>query len=241
MEGHNEAFLEPSFLQAEQLQLSQPVFIGEVLYSLDNLHGLSGPSVTGSYLSCAVAPKVDTALQGKSHEGRVERQNALPWPAGHAVLDTSQDTTGFLGCQWILLDPVELLVHNHPQIFLHRPLKELISQAAILFRIALTRYSTLHLDLLNLIRFSWLTSQASPGPPLWLVSLWSGTARKICYRSSSLWKICNTWWFRAASETVVFVWHWCCNQFLRTKNNSKYGKVTHNGDWLKKETLMVTS
>jgi len=47
-------------------------------------------------------------------------QNPLPHPAAHASLDVAQDTSGLLGCQCTLLDHIELLIHQHPQVLLNR-------------------------------------------------------------------------------------------------------------------------
>jgi len=40
LEGHDEVSARPSLLQAEEAQLSQPVFTGEVLESSDHICGL---------------------------------------------------------------------------------------------------------------------------------------------------------------------------------------------------------
>ena len=53
------------------------------------------------------APEVDTVLQARSRESRVEGQNHLPWPVGHNCLDAIQDMIGHLGCKHMLFDHVE--------------------------------------------------------------------------------------------------------------------------------------
>jgi len=42
------------------------------------------------------APHLDTVLQVRPHQRRVEGQDHLPRPAGHASSDAAQDTVGFL-------------------------------------------------------------------------------------------------------------------------------------------------
>jgi len=76
-----------SLLQAEQTQLPQPVFVGELLEPLDHLLGppltlvqhIRVPPMLG-------APELDAGLQVGSHEGRVKGQNHLPRPAGTAKI-----------------------------------------------------------------------------------------------------------------------------------------------------------
>ena len=46
-----------------------------------------------------VTPELDTVLQGGSHQSSVDGKDHLPQPAGHASLDATQDTVGFLGCK----------------------------------------------------------------------------------------------------------------------------------------------
>jgi len=48
-------------------------------------------------------PGLDTALQMGPGEGRAERDNPLPFPAGHLSQDAAQDTAGLPGCKRTLL------------------------------------------------------------------------------------------------------------------------------------------
>jgi len=66
------------------------------------------------------APELDAGLQVGSHQSRVEGQNHLSRPAGHAAFDAAEDTVGFLGCEHTLSGHVELLVNQHPQVLLLR-------------------------------------------------------------------------------------------------------------------------
>jgi len=85
-----------------------------------------------------------------SHQSRVEGQNPLPRPAGHASLDAAQDTAGFLGCKLTLLAPVELLIHQYPQVLLLRAALEPPSaQPALVFGIVPTHMQDLALGLVE--------------------------------------------------------------------------------------------
>ena len=71
-----------SLLQAEQPQLSQPFFTGEVLQPSDHFHH---PPADPLHFTVLRATELDTRLQVRSHESGVEGQNHLPQPAGHAA------------------------------------------------------------------------------------------------------------------------------------------------------------
>ena len=66
------------------------------------------------------APELDTVLQVRFHERRVEKQKHLPRPAGHTSLDATQDTVGPLGCKRTLPALVESLINQHSEILLLR-------------------------------------------------------------------------------------------------------------------------
>ncbi|RMC21736.1 hypothetical protein DUI87_02605 [Hirundo rustica rustica] len=59
-------------------------------------------------------PDLDTVLQVGSHEGRVERENPLPRPAGHTSLDAAQDVVGLLGYECMLLAYVQVSLDGIP-------------------------------------------------------------------------------------------------------------------------------
>jgi len=64
MEGCNEVSLQHSLFQAEQTQLLQPIFIGEVLQPLDHLHGPPlHPFQELHIISVLGPPDLDTSLQ----------------------------------------------------------------------------------------------------------------------------------------------------------------------------------
>uniref|UniRef100_U3ID95 UDP-N-acetylglucosamine pyrophosphorylase 1 like 1 n=1 Tax=Anas platyrhynchos platyrhynchos TaxID=8840 RepID=U3ID95_ANAPP len=56
------------------------------------------------------APGLNTVLQVESHESRVEGENPLPHPAGHASFDAAQDAVGFLGLHQISQNKVAVLL-----------------------------------------------------------------------------------------------------------------------------------
>ena len=81
-----------------------------------------------------------------SQESRVEGENPLPRPAGHASFDAAQDTVGFLGCKRTLPGHVELLVNQHPQgLLLRAALNSFSTQPVFVFGIASTRVQDLYI------------------------------------------------------------------------------------------------
>ena len=87
LEGHNEVSPESFSIQAQQAQLPQSSFMGEMFQSSDNL---CGPPLGQFQQLCILpvleVPGLDTILQMGSHKGRVEGDNHPPLPADPAVL-----------------------------------------------------------------------------------------------------------------------------------------------------------
>ncbi|KAK4806146.1 hypothetical protein QYF61_001069 [Mycteria americana] len=134
LKGRNKVSLQPSLLQAEQPQLSQPFFVGEVHVFL----------VLGT-------PELDAVLQVGSHERGVEGENRLPRPAGHASFDAAQDTIGFLGCECTLPAHVQFFIHQYPQVLLCRAaLNAFITQSVLILGTAPTQVQDLALGLVEL-------------------------------------------------------------------------------------------
>ncbi|KAK4825966.1 hypothetical protein QYF61_003535 [Mycteria americana] len=107
--------------QAEQPQLSQPFLIGEVLQPSDHFCGpLLDPLQQVHLFPVPRTPELDAVLQVGSHQSRVEGQNHLPRPAGHASFDAAQDMVGLLGCEHTLPVHVQLFIHQYPRVFLSR-------------------------------------------------------------------------------------------------------------------------
>lgn len=63
---------------------------------------------------------LDTVLQVRSHQHRVERQNHFLWLDDHTSSDAAQDTIDFLGCKEMLLAHVHLPIHQYPQVLFSR-------------------------------------------------------------------------------------------------------------------------
>ncbi|KAK4811013.1 LOW QUALITY PROTEIN: hypothetical protein QYF61_015717 [Mycteria americana] len=141
LKGCNKVSLEPSLLQAEQPQLSQPFHIGEVFQPSDHFCGPPlDPLQQVHVFPVLRAPELDAVLQVRSHQSRVEWQNHLPQPAGHASFDAAQDTVGLLGCEHTLPAHVQLFVHQYPQVLFRRAaLNHIIPQPVLKLRIAPTQ------------------------------------------------------------------------------------------------------
>ncbi|KAJ7404997.1 hypothetical protein WISP_142413 [Willisornis vidua] len=107
----------PPFLQAEQPQVSQPLFVELVFQtlhqprcpSLDLLQHLNNlPKFRG--------PELDTATEVWPHQFQVQRKNHFPGPAGHTIPDTDQDATGHLGHLGTLQAHGQSGVNPNPQV-----------------------------------------------------------------------------------------------------------------------------
>ncbi|KAK4806791.1 hypothetical protein QYF61_005587 [Mycteria americana] len=129
------------FSRLEQPQLSQPVLVGEVLQPSYHFHGPPlDPLQQLHVLLVLRAPELDAVLQVGSHQSRIEGQNHLPQPVGHASFDAAQDKIGLLGCERTLLAHVQLFVHQYPQVLFRRAaLDHIIPQPLLKPRIAPTQ------------------------------------------------------------------------------------------------------
>ncbi|KAK4830718.1 hypothetical protein QYF61_013168 [Mycteria americana] len=152
LKGHNKVCLEPSLLQAKQTQLSQPIFVGEVLQPSDHLHGSCLDSLQQDHVLLMLgAPELDAVLQVRSHQSRVEEKNHLPQPADHVSFYAAQDTVGFLGCKCILPAHVQFFIHQYPQVLLCRAgLNPFLPQFVWILGIALTQVQVLAFSLVEL-------------------------------------------------------------------------------------------
>ena len=87
----------------------------------------SGLTPTGPCLSCTENSRAGCSTPGGSHQSRVERQNHLPRPAGHASFYAAQDTVVFLGCESTLPAHVQpYQYYSHPFISMHFHLTNII-------------------------------------------------------------------------------------------------------------------
>ncbi|KAK4824658.1 hypothetical protein QYF61_017031 [Mycteria americana] len=161
-----EATWQGSLRRAEQPQLSQPVLVGEVLQPSDHFCGPPlDPLQQLHVLLVLRAPELDAVLQVGSQQSRVEGQNHLPRPAGHASFDAAQDTVGLLGCKRTLSAHVQLFIHQYPQVLFRRAaLDHIIPQPVLKLRIALTQVQDLALGLVE-------PQEVHTGPLLQLVQV----------------------------------------------------------------------
>ncbi|KAK4831254.1 hypothetical protein QYF61_016486 [Mycteria americana] len=102
---------------AKQPQFPQPLLIRLLLQTL---HQLRCPSLdTLQHLNVSLVvrgPKLNTVVEVRPHQCRVQGHDHSPSPAGHATSDTSQDAIGFLGHLGTLLAHIQLAVNQHPQV-----------------------------------------------------------------------------------------------------------------------------
>ncbi|KAK4831893.1 LOW QUALITY PROTEIN: hypothetical protein QYF61_020040 [Mycteria americana] len=114
LEGCYKVSPQPSLLQAEQPQLSQPVLIGEVLHPSDHFHGPPLDSLQQLHVLLVLrTPELDAGLQ---------------------------DTVGLLGCERTLPAHVQLFIHQYPQVHFRRAaLDHIIPQPVLKLRIAPTQ------------------------------------------------------------------------------------------------------
>jgi len=76
-----------SLLQTEQVQLSQPFFVRDVLQPSEHLHGPPLDLLQHLHIfPKLVAPGLDAVLQMESHKDRAEGDNPLPQPAATPLL-----------------------------------------------------------------------------------------------------------------------------------------------------------
>lgn len=87
---------------------------------------------------------MDTVLQVRPHQHRVEGQDHLPHPAGHISFDADQYTVGFLGYDSTLLAPIQLAIHMYYQVIFSRDvLHPYIPQLVLIVDVATTRVQDL--------------------------------------------------------------------------------------------------
>ncbi|NWY31223.1 F120B protein, partial [Pheucticus melanocephalus] len=140
-----------------QLQLSQPVFIAEVLQPSDDLCSPLDSLQHVQVLPVLGMSELDTALQVECHQSRADRENPVPCPAGHAALDAAQGSAGFLGCEHTLL--VKLLTQQHPKTLLRAALNPFPIQPVYVVRIAPTQLPHLILSPVEI-------GEVCTGPPV---------------------------------------------------------------------------
>ena len=124
---------------------------------------------------------LDGVLQVRPLQYRAEGQDHLPSCADHAAFDADQDMVGFLNWEGTLLSHVQLAIHQYLQVFWDGPMLSLLIPQHVLVAgkggggLSCPRCRTLHLDLLNLMRFASACC-SSLSRSLWLVSCPSGVS-----------------------------------------------------------------
>ena len=141
-------------MQAEQAQLPQPLFIGEVVQPSEHLRGLlrtHSNSFTSSL--CWEGPGLHAALHLGPHESRAEADNPLPalW---NSSVDTAQGTAGLPGHKRTLLACASFSSTRTPKTF-SAGLLSRISSPSLYSYLGLSqpKCRSLHLALLNISRF----------------------------------------------------------------------------------------
>jgi len=62
------------------------------------------------------SPKLNTVLEVRPHQCRVQGHDPLPASAGHTIPDPSQDAVGLLGHVGRLMALIQPAVNQHPQV-----------------------------------------------------------------------------------------------------------------------------
>jgi len=108
---------QPPLLKTKQPQFPQPLLIRLVLQT--PLEPRCPPLDTLQHLEVFLVvrgPKLNTVLQVRPHQCRVQVHNHLPAPAGHTIPDTSHDAIGRLGHLGTLLAHVQPAVDQNPKV-----------------------------------------------------------------------------------------------------------------------------
>jgi len=95
-------------------------------------------------------PKLNTLLEVRPHQCRVQGHDHLPPPAGHIIPDISQDTVGLLGHLGTLLAHVQLAVDQHPKVlFCQTALQPLLPKPVVLHGVVVTEVQELAFGLVE--------------------------------------------------------------------------------------------
>ncbi|KAK4823668.1 hypothetical protein QYF61_005639 [Mycteria americana] len=172
--------LDPVLGSSEQESIEILESSGEVFHTSDHFCGPRlDPLQQVHVFPVLRTPELDGVLQVGSHKSRVEGQNHLPRPAGHTSFDAAQDTVGFLGCERTLPAHVQFVIHQYPQVLLCRAaLNPFIPQPVLILGVARPNCRTLHLALLNVMRFTWAYF-SSLSRSLWMASCYVERREKM--------------------------------------------------------------
>ncbi|GAB0203357.1 hypothetical protein GRJ2_002801300 [Grus japonensis] len=85
-------------------------------------------------------PKVNTVLEVRPHQSRVQGDHHFPSPAGYTISDTSQDAVGLLSHLGTLLAHIQLAIDQHPQVlFYQAAFQPLLPKPVVLHGVVVTQ------------------------------------------------------------------------------------------------------
>ena len=117
LECRNEVSLQPSLIQAEQVQFPQPFSIGEVLRPSGHLHGPLLDRVQQLHILFVLEAHTWTQ-HCRWNLMRAKQWGAIPSsPCWHSSVDAAQDTVGLSGCKCKLLAHVQFSSSRIPKSF----------------------------------------------------------------------------------------------------------------------------
>jgi len=159
-----------SLLQAEQAQLPQPFFTEKALQPSEHLCGcLLDPFQQLCILLVLGAPGLDAVPQMGPQEGRADGDNPLPCPAATPLLMQPRILLAFHSARALMSSFLSI---RTPKSFSTELLSVNFSPSLYLYLGFSRPKCTLHIALLNLIRFS-CAHFSSASRSLWMVSLLS--------------------------------------------------------------------
>ena len=131
--GCKEISPEPSLLQAEKTQFSQPVFIGEVLQPPDHFCGPALDLLHQLHILLIMLGigELNTVLQLGPHNNKAGGHNHLPQLVGRVSSDVALYKISFQCCKSTLSGHVELLVKEHSQALLLSSLSKSLWMASL--------------------------------------------------------------------------------------------------------------
>lgn len=157
--------LQGFLLQAEQTLLPQPFFI--VLQPSNDLHNPPLDLIQQSHIFPELgAPGLDIPdgiSQGQSIGGQS--------PPSHPSFYAAQDTVDHPGCKYTLLACAQLFFHQDTNLYSSGLLTLSSPSLYTYLRLQWRRCHTLHLTLLNLLRFSSAHFSSLPRS-LWVIQKW---------------------------------------------------------------------
>lgn len=169
--------LNPTLLQSEHPQFSQPFLIGQILQPSGHFCGSSVDILQYAHALLVLrTPEMDTALQAVSHQSRVEGPHHL---ADHASFDAVQEAAGLLDYKCTLPAYISFLSTCSPKSFYTESIS-VCSFPSLYWHWGLPwpRCQTLHFAFMNFVRFT--------EAHFWLGSFLSAMSIRKCESRSSM-------------------------------------------------------